>query len=126
MNQDEFVSTLERYSAELAAILDRFTNTHNSIYMTQGDNGRYREIGVELIDVFQDELVDGAHHAKIVAGYFNQSTHTYTGSPSYSGVESVRGVVNAVLARVKRSPACLRSAQLSPGTTKAPRRARAL
>lgn len=126
MNQDDLVTTLDRYSAELTAMLSRFTKSHSGIHMAQGDEGRYREIGVELIDLFRDELVGGLHHAKITADYFNESTHNYIGSPSYRGVENVRGVVNAVLARVKRSPACLRSAQLSPGGTTAPERVEAL
>ncbi len=107
MTQDEFIDTLERYSAALTAMLGRFTKSHSGIYMAQGDEGRYREIGVELIDLFRDEVVDGLHHAKIVADYFNDSTNTYIGTPSYRGVENVRGVVNAMLARVRRSPACL-------------------
>lgn len=126
MTQDEFLSTLEVYSAELSAMLDRYTKTQSGIYMAQGDEGRFKEIGVELIDLFKDELVDGLHHAKIVAAYFNDSTHNYVGSPSYRGVENVRGAVNAVIARVKRSPACLRCAQISPGTTTAPERVEAL
>lgn len=126
MTQDELVRELEGYSAELAAMLGRFIKSHNSIYMSNGDEGRYREICVELIDLFRDELVDGLHHAKMVADYFNESTHTYVGSPSYRGVENVRGVVNAALARIKRSPACIRSAQLSLGTTTAPERVEAL
>lgn len=126
MNQEDFIQTLERYSNELTTMLGRFKKTHDAIYMADGDEGRYREISVELIDIFRDEVVDGVHHAKIVADYFNESTHTYTGTPSYRGVENVKGVVNAVLARVKRSPACLRSAQLSSSAVTAPERIEAL
>lgn len=107
-------------------MLGRFKKSHSGIYMADGDEGRFREIGVELIDLFRDEVVDGLHHAKIIANYFNESTQTYTGSPSYRGVENVKGVVNAMLARVKRSPACLRSAQFAPGTVTAPERVEAL
>lgn len=126
MTQDEFVNTLERYSAELTIMLGRYTKSHSGMYMAQGDEGRFREIGVELIDLFRDELVDGLHHAKIAADYFNESTRNYIGSPSYRGVENVRGVVSAVLARVKRSPACLRSAQVTAGTATASERVEAL
>lgn len=107
-------------------MLSRFTKTRDGIYMARDDGGRYQEIGLELIDLFRDEVVDGLHHAKITADYFNESTHTYSGSPSYRGVENIRGVVNAMLSRVKRSPACLRSAQLSPTTTTMPERIEAL
>lgn len=117
---------MDRYAGELNAMLGRYSKNHSGMYMAHGDEGRFREVGVELIDLFRDELVDGLHHAKIVADYFNGSTQTYTGSPSYRGVENVRGVVNAVVARVKRSPGCLRSAQLNPGTTTASERVEAL
>lgn len=126
MTQDEFFQTLEEYSDELTAIQSRFIKSHNSLYMGHGDEGRYREIGVELVDLFRDELVDGFHHATMIADCFNESIHTYLGSPSYRGVENVRSIVNAVLTRVKRSPACLRSAQLSLGTTTASERVEAL
>lgn len=126
MTEDKFVIALEAYSTELSAMLDRFTKTRDAIYMALGDEGRFREIGVELIDLFRDELVDGQHHAKIVADYFNDSTRNYVGSPSYRGVENVRGMVNAVMARVKRSPACLRSAQVSIGKASAPGRVEVL
>lgn len=126
MTQNEFISTLERYSAELTDMLGRYTKTHSGMYMAQGDEGRFREIGVELIDLFRDELVDGLHHAKIAANYFNDATRNYIGSPSYRGVENLRGVVNALVARASRSPGCLRSAQIVPGTTSAPERIEAL
>jgi hypothetical protein len=126
MTSDDFIATLDSYSAELSAMLTRFKKTHSGLYMADGDEGRFREIGVELIDLFRDELVDGVHHAKIVADYFSDATHTYIGSPSYRGVENVRGVVNAVLARVRRSPASLRSAQVGTGKATAPERVEAL
>lgn len=107
-------------------MLARFKKTHNALYMAEGDEGRFREIGIELIDLFRDELVDGLHHAKIVADYFNDATHNYIGTPSYRGVENVRGVVNAVLSRVRRSPASLRSAQTNPRRPTAPERVEAL
>lgn len=115
MKQDEFSAALENYTAELGAILTRFKKTRDSIWIGEGDEARYREICLELIDLLRDELVDGIHHAKIVADYLNDSVQNYTRSPSYRGVENVRGVVNAVLARVKRSPASLKSTAVAAG-----------
>ena len=126
MTHDDFIATLEKYSAELSAILVRFNKTRDSLSISQGDDARFREIGVELIDLFRDELIDGLHHAKITADYFNDATRNFSGSPSYRGVENVRGVANAVLARVKRSAASLKSAQVSPGSPTAPERVEAL
>lgn len=126
MNQDEFLTTLEQYSTELSAMLGRFTKTPNGISMGRGDEGRFKQIGIELVDLLKDELVDGLRHAQMVASYFNESTRNFFGSPSYLGVENVLGVVNAVITRVKRSPASLRSTQVSPGITAAPERVEAL
>lgn len=126
MTHDEFIATLEKYSAELSGILSRFIKTRESLSIAQGDDARFREIGVELIDLFRDELVDGLHHAKITADYFNDATRNMYGSPSYRGVENVRGVVNAVLTRVRRSAASLRSTKISPGSPTAPERVEAL
>jgi hypothetical protein len=126
MSHDEFIDALERYSGDLTTMLERFNKSRIGIHMAHGDEGRYREIVLELIDLFRDQVVDGTHHSKIVAGHFNESTRNFVGSPSYRGVENVRGVVNAMLARVRRSPGCLRSAQLTPGKIMAPERVEAL
>lgn len=126
MTQDEFIATLEKYSEELSGILSRFVKSRDSLSIAQEDHARFKEIGVELIDLFRDELVDGLHHAKITADYFNDATRNYYGTPSYRGVENVRGVVNAVLARVKRSAACLKSAQTHAGSPTAPERVETL
>jgi len=115
MKQDQFLEEFEGYASELSAILTRFKKTRDGIWIGEGDEARYKEICLELIDLLRDELVDGTHHAKIVADYFNDSVRNYTGSPSYRGVENVRGVVNAVLARVKRSPASLKSTAVAAG-----------
>jgi hypothetical protein len=126
VTHNDFIATLEKYSSELTGILSRFIKTRDSLSIAQGDDARFREIGVELIDLFRDELIDGLHHAKITADYFNEATRNYYGSPSFRGVENVRGIANAVLARVKRSAASLKSAQINSGTPTAPERVEAL
>ncbi len=122
MTQDDLIATLEKYSEELSGILARFNKTRDSLSISQNDHSRFKEIGVELIDLFRDELIDGLHHAKITAEYFNDATRNYYGTPSYRGVENVRGVANAVLARVKRSSSSLKSAQISARTPSSPER----
>lgn len=126
MNQEEIISTLEKYSEELNEILSRFVKTRDSLSIAHEDHARFKEIRVELIDLFRDELVDGMHHAKITANYFNDASRTFDGTPSYRGVENVRGVVNAVLTRVRRSSASLKSAQTNTGSLTAPERIEAL
>jgi len=110
MIQQEVVSALEGYSAELAGILGRFKKTSEGIWIGTNDQGRYGEICLELMDLLRDEFVDGHARANTLAGFFNSSIATYTGSPSYRGVENVRGVANAALTRAKRSPTVLKSA----------------
>ncbi len=126
MTQDEFIATLKRYSEELSGILSRFVKSRDSLSIAREDHARFNEIGVEIIDLFRDELVDGQHHAGITACYFNDASRNFYGTPSYRGVENVRGVVNAVLARVNRSSACLKSAQTNSGSPTAPERIEAL
>lgn len=126
MTHEELIAALESYSAELTGILNRFNKTRDSLSIREGDDARLREISVELIDLYRDELIDGPHYAKISADYFNDATRNFYGSPSYRGVENVRGVVNAVLARVKRSPASLKSAIAQSGAMTAPERIEAL
>jgi len=116
MTQDDLVETLEKYSDELSSILSRFVKTRDNLSIARNDRPRFKEVALELIDLFRDELVDGNHHANVTADYFNDAVKNYYGVPSYRGVENVRGVVNAVLARVKRSSSSLKSAQLARGT----------
>lgn len=126
MTQAELISVLESYGSELAAILGRFKKSKEGLWIGDGDHGRFKEICHELIDLLRDELIDGNRHANVLIGYFNDSVQNYTSSPSYRGVENVRGVVNAVLARVNRSPACLKSTSLSSTQPSAPQRVEAL
>lgn len=126
MNQAELIPVLESYGNELVAILGRFEKSREGLWIGEGDHGRFKEICLELIDLLRDELIDGNRHANILIGYLNDSVQNYTGSPSYRGVENVYGVVNAVLARVSRSPACLKSAGLSTAQPSAPQRVEGL
>ena len=116
MNRDDLIAALEKYSAELGGILSRFVKTSESLSIARDDHGRFREIGIELVDLFRDELVDGVIHAKTAAEYLNESVRNYYGTPSYRGVENVRGLVNAVLARVRRNASVLKSAHISAGS----------
>lgn len=115
MNPIDFITTLENYSNELNGILSRFVKTYDALHITKEDHARFKEISVELIDLLRDELIDGQHHATMVANYFNDALYNMHHSPSYRGVENVRGVANAVLARVKRSATCLKSTQVLAG-----------
>jgi hypothetical protein len=104
MQQHEMISVLERYKGELEGILSRFSKTHEGIHIDQNDDARFRELALELRDLFDDDFVNGQRHSRPLLAYFNDSISNYIGSPSYQGVESVKGVVafSAIRCRLKR------------------------
>jgi hypothetical protein len=112
MQQDEMIAALARYKVELEGILSRFNKTHDGIHIDQKDHARFRELVFELRDLFDDAFVDGQRHSNPVVAYFNESIANYIGSPSYYGVESVKGVVASALTRVQRNPLALKKAAL--------------
>src|ERR1700722_12702472 len=92
MQQNEMIATLQRYKAELDGILLRFKKDRDGIHIQQNDDARFREIALELRDLFDDAFVDGHRHSQPLLGYFNDSISNYVGSPSYRGVENVKGL----------------------------------
>jgi hypothetical protein len=117
MQQDETIAALERYKVDLDGILSRFTKTRDGIHIDGSDDARYREIALELRDLFDDSFVGGLRHSQPLLAYFNDSISNYTGTPSYRGVESVRGVVVSAIARVRRNSLALKAATLAAKTT---------
>jgi REase_DpnII-MboI len=113
MNRDEMIATLETYETALGAMLSRFTKSRNGIHIDPNDDARFREIVLELRDLFNDAFVNGGNHSQPLISYFNDSVSNYLGSPSYRGVENVKGVVTAALVRVKRNPLALKQATLA-------------
>jgi hypothetical protein len=112
MQRDEIISALEGYNRELEGILSRFEKTRDGIHIHSEDDGRFREMALELLHLFDDEFVDARRHTRALIEYFNDSTHNYIGSPSYRGVENVKGVVAAALLRVQRNPMAVKAGAL--------------
>jgi hypothetical protein len=112
MAQDEIIALLGRYKSELEDILSRFTTTSDGIHIDQKDDARFRELALELRDLFDDAFVDGRRHSQPLTAYFQDSISNYVGSPSYRGVENIKGVVASALARVQRNPLALKTAAL--------------
>jgi REase_DpnII-MboI len=106
------ISLLERYNDELERILDRFHKDRDGIHIDQSDDVRFRQMTLELRDLFDDAFADGRRHSQVLIEYFNDSISNYVGSPSLRGVENVKGVVASALARVKRNPLALKTAAL--------------
>jgi hypothetical protein len=109
--------TLTRYKGELEGILSRFKKTSEGIHINKNDDARFRQLALELRDLFDDAFVDGQRHSRPVVNYFNESVANYLESPSYRGVESVKGVVISALARVQRNPLALKTAALQAKST---------
>jgi hypothetical protein len=112
MQPNEVIMALERYRGELEGILSRFIKTRDDIHIDRKDDARFREMVLELRDFLDDVFVDGRRHSQPLLGYFNEAISNWTGSPSYNGVESVKGVVVSALARVQRNPLALKAAML--------------
>src|ERR1700704_4691178 len=112
MRQDQMIEVLEGYKLELEGILSRFTKGRDSIHIGPNDESRFRELALELRDLFDDAFVDGARHSQPLLAYFKESISNYIGSPSYHGVECVKSVVASALARVQRNPLALKTAAL--------------
>jgi hypothetical protein len=113
MQPNEIIATLERYKTDLEGILSRFSKTSDGIHIDRKDDARFREMTLELRDLFDDAFVDGRRHSQPLLAYFNESVSNYVGSPSYHGVESVKGVVVSAIARVQRNPLALKTTALA-------------
>jgi REase_DpnII-MboI len=112
MQQSEITAALGRYIAELEGILSRFKKSRDGIYICENDDARFRQIALELRDLFDDALVESGRHSEPLIAYFNDGISNYIGSPSYRGVENVKGVVVAALTRVQRNPMALKQVAL--------------
>jgi hypothetical protein len=112
MRQDEMIAILQGYKAELEGILLRFKKDRDGIHIQPNDDARFREIVLELRDLFDDAFVDGRRHSQPLLAFFNDSISNYVGSPSYRGVENVKGVVTSALARAQRNPLAFKNAAM--------------
>jgi hypothetical protein len=108
MKQDEITRSLESFESELQSILSRFSRSTTGIHIQSTDHSRFKEIVIELRDLFIDEFARPEDYLQPLESYFNASLANYTGAPSYRGVEDVRGVVTAALTRVRRNPLALK------------------
>lgn len=63
MTYEEVLAALAGYNRELEGILSRFKKDHNGIHIQDRDDGRFREMALELLHLFEDELVNGGRHS---------------------------------------------------------------
>jgi hypothetical protein len=117
MNRDEMITALQVYESDLTNILSRFSKSRDGIHINPNDDAQYRAMVLQLRDIFNDEFVDGRNQSHTLVSYFNEGISNFTETPSYRGVENVKGVVTAALTRVKRSPLALKEAKLALGAS---------
>ena len=75
--EPEIVTILERYKTTIDGILNRFTKTHEGIFINQEDDATLRQLVLELRDLFDDEFVDGRRHSEPLISAFNNSISNY-------------------------------------------------
>jgi hypothetical protein len=112
MQQDEAVTILEKYQAELEGILSRFSKDREGVHIASDDDGRFRQLVLELRDFFDDHFANGRRYSKQVIAYFNESIQNWLHSPSFRGVENVKSVVVAAIASLRRNPLSLKAAAM--------------
>ena len=98
MQQDEMITTLDCYKGELEGFLSRFHKTSDGIYIDQKDDARFRELALELRELFDDASVDGCRHSNPLLAFFNDSISNFVCSPSCRGVECVKSVKSLPIA----------------------------
>lgn len=115
MDVDQILAEFKRYETDLAAILSRFTRTHDGIHIGGGDDPLFRQYVRELIDLFNDVLGQN-NYSRQIAAEFNDGVSNFVGSPSYKSVENILSVVRAVSTRFTRNPELLvrKKAEESP------------
>lgn len=106
----ELIQRLESYAAELDGVLSRFIRSRDGIHILESDDPRFRELVIEVRDLFRDHL-PSEDYAGAVVTTFNEGISNFIGSPSFKSVETIRGIVKAALVRVKTNPGVLSSGE---------------
>lgn len=110
MDKEEATNILKKYEDELGNILGRFERTSDSIHIDENDDPRFRQLVIELRDFLNDSLGPNNYEA-MIDDCFNEGINNFSRSPSYKSVESIRGVLSAVITRIRSNPRILMGAQ---------------
>lgn len=101
-----FIKTLQEYKSTLEKILSRFERDYNSISIRSEDDPIYRQIVVEIVDLFND-AIGSNQYSTMIANHFNEGLANFFHSPSYKSVENIIGVLGAAITRFQRQPELL-------------------
>ncbi len=103
MDKDIFIKTIRTYKSNLEKILSRFVHDYDSISIRSEDDPIYRQIVLELIDLFNDAIGNN-QYSSMIAGHFDEGVANFFHSPSYKSVENIIGVLGAAITRFERQP----------------------
>jgi predicted nucleotide-binding protein len=103
MDDQQIVDELQRYESELKTILGRFRSSSSGLDIASGDDPKFRQYVLELIDLFNDALGRNPYASQI-AEEANEGVSNWLNSPSYKSVENILSIVRAALTRLNRNP----------------------
>ncbi len=110
MNQEEIIETIEHYKADFEKYLSRFKKSDSSLDINRDDDPLYRQQVLEIKDFLNDCLGDNSYSHQIIE-YYNWGIQNWLHSPSYKSIESIVGVLGAVITRLRRNPDLLKRRQ---------------
>jgi len=108
MDTEKILAELKRYENLLAGIKNRFSRSHDGIYIKSEDDPLLRQYVRELIDLYNDTKIQNNYSIQIIND-FNEGTSNYIGSPSYKSVENIISIIRASITRFTRNPKLLNS-----------------
>lgn len=104
MNTEILIKTLQKYKVTLEKILARFE--HDSDSINSNDDPIYRQIVIEIIDLFNDAIGKN-QYSSMIADHFDEGLKNFFRSPSYKSVENIIGILGAAITRFQRQPELL-------------------
>jgi len=88
MNNEIFIKTLQDYKSTLEKILSRFEQDYDSISIRSEDDPIYKQIVIELIDLFND-AIGSNEYSSMIGSHFYEGLANFLQSPSYKSVENI-------------------------------------
>ncbi len=105
MTMNEVILELEAYQVELRGIEARFSRGRDGgPTIHKYDFPRYREIALELQDLFEDEEGLQSKNRKKVCEAFEEGENSFLEQPSLRNIQSITTTVTVALKRLRRKP----------------------
>jgi predicted nucleotide-binding protein len=107
---ERLLEDLRRFETALTAVEARFVHRPNAINIAREDDGPFRQMVHELIDLFTDSL-GKERYANEIRVTYNEGISNYLGSPSLHSVQEIARIVRSAIVRVERKPELLDAVQ---------------